>query len=193
MEEILDHIGERLSKARECAGLTVDDVIFRTRIPRSVVEALEAGDFSVFSSPTYAKSFLSQYSGFLDVDARLWLDALEPAAFVASEFAGPLWKVVNPAREKPAAEVRGDYSGFVSALTMLVATCGLIFVALKGYQFFDSRFAGESAPDPINEPASSTPVIQASPALPRQEAILQAISPKETSPPNAPPRAVIVR
>ena len=60
VDELADQIGELLRQARENADLVVDDVVFQTRIPKSVVEALEAGDFSVFSSPTYARSFLSQ-------------------------------------------------------------------------------------------------------------------------------------
>ena len=43
---------------------------------------LEAEDFSAFTSPVYARSFLAQYSDFLNVDAQPWLDALEPAAFI---------------------------------------------------------------------------------------------------------------
>ncbi|RYD19024.1 MAG: hypothetical protein EOP88_20465, partial [Verrucomicrobiaceae bacterium] len=101
VEDISDQIGERLTKAREGAGLTVDDVMFKTRIPRSVVNALEAGDFSVFSSPTYAKSFLSQYSSYLNVDARLWLDALEPASFISGDIVRPLWEAPNSVREEP--------------------------------------------------------------------------------------------
>ena len=88
VEDISDQIGERLRMAREKAGLGVDDIVYRTHMPRSVVLALESADFSVFSSPVYAKSFLYQYSEFLNVDACLWLDALEPAGFVAREDGG---------------------------------------------------------------------------------------------------------
>jgi cytoskeletal protein RodZ len=190
VEELTDHIGERLSKARERAGLTVDDIIFRTRIPRSVVEALEAGDFSIFSSPTYAKSFLSQYSAFLNVDAQLWLDALEPAAFVAGEFTGPLWKAANPSREEPAAARQASSGGFVSALTMLAATCGLIFMAMKGYEFFEARFGVELSPEKATDEAPAAPVPPT--AVTRQEKIPEIQEKKEELPP-PPPRAIIVR
>ena len=38
---------------------------------------MEESDYSIFPSPTYARSFLSQYSEFLEVDAHDWIDAFE--------------------------------------------------------------------------------------------------------------------
>lgn len=193
VEDISDQIGERLTKAREGAGLTVDDVMFKTRIPRSVIHALEAGDFSVFSSPTYAKSFLSQYSSYLNVDARLWLDALEPASFIAGDAVRPLWESARPVREEPASLPREGSSGWASALTMMAATAGMVFLALKGYEFFEKRFGLELAA-PV--PAAVTPVAPqptAAPVVPvaKPETVQHGKSADDPPPP--PPRAIIVR
>lgn len=70
-------IGEQLRKARESKGLDLRDVAHSTRIPLATLRALEESDYSVFPSPTYARSFLSQYSDYLDVDAHEWVDAFE--------------------------------------------------------------------------------------------------------------------
>ncbi len=70
-------IGEQLRKARESKGLDIRDVAHTTRIPLASLEALERSDYSIFPSPSYARSFLSQYSGYLGVDAQEWIDAFD--------------------------------------------------------------------------------------------------------------------
>ncbi len=70
-------IGEQLRKARESKDLELQDVAHSTRIPLATLAALEESDYSIFPSPTYARSFLSQYSEFLEVDAHEWIDAFE--------------------------------------------------------------------------------------------------------------------
>jgi cytoskeletal protein RodZ len=196
VDEFSDQIGGRLQEAREQAGLTWDDVQFRTRIPKSVIEALEAGNFSVFASPTYAKSFLAQYSGFLKVEADLWLDALEPASFISGDHVTPLWATANlKPEDRVQAPVGAD--GRLSAVSLLVLTCGLVFVAIKGYQFFDQRLgAGTSpavqvdseeklkvAPKPqVPPPARATPEERKAP-----------VEEPGTQPESSTPRAVIVK
>lgn len=192
VEDITDQIGERLTKARDKAGLTVEDVMFRTRIPRSVINALEAGDFSVFSSPTYAKSFLSQYSSFLNVDARLWLDALVPAAFIAGEIVRPLWEAANPVRDEPVSAPRENTAGWASALTMMAATGMLVFVALKGYEFFEKRFGLELAVPETTTVSPLAPQSAVAPPAPVAKPETAARKPGEDPPP-PPPRAIIVR
>lgn len=139
----MDPIGERLQCAREEAGLTVEDIVFATRIPRSAIVALEAANFSAFSSPLYAKSFLKQYSDHVRVDAQPWLDALQPANFVGSEFVNPLWQA-PPVLEKPARTAPAEPSGngFATA-ALLVVTCGILYGAYRGYQFFETKFGAD--------------------------------------------------
>ena len=77
-------IGEQLRKARESKGLDLRDVTRSTRIPLATLSALEDSDYSIFPSPTYARSFLSQYSEFLEVDAHEWIDAFETGDILAN-------------------------------------------------------------------------------------------------------------
>ena len=194
MEDHFEQIGERLRKARENAGLEVDDVVFRTRLPRSAVEALEAEDFSHFISPVYAKSFLSQYSGFLNVDAAPWLDALKPSAFIEGDPLLPLLETSGMAAiEAPAHD--GTRGGWTSTLGLLILSCGIVFGVVKAFEFFESRFGEDLSQQfrerkPVNlqtfdkspEPAAP-PVIQAEASVPK----------KEPEAFNAAPRAIIVR
>ena len=145
MEPHTDHIGDQLREARERAGLTAADVNFKTRLPLSVITALEAGEFSEFASPTYAKSFLAQYSSFLNVDAGPWLDALVPAEFVTGAMGRPVWEAPKPIRELQV-QARASSSGWASALSVLAVSAGLLYGAMKGYEYLEGRFGTEPKP-----------------------------------------------
>ncbi len=148
MEELTDQVGELLRQARENADLVVDDVVFRTRIPKSVVVALEAGDFSVFSSPTYARSFLSQYSVFLDVDAGRWLDALEPLGYASGDVelsgGGEPQSRRSGGKTPPASS-----GGWLAAAGMLAVSAAFVFAAAKGYEILERKLGGEDKPTEV--------------------------------------------
>ncbi len=195
MKELQDEIGERLLAARNMAGLTLEDVIFRVRIPRSVIEALEAGDFSVFAGPTYAKSFLSQYSDFLNVDATAWLDALQPAPFVVGEIARPI--VVDAgAKSESSISEQGVANGWLAGVGVLILSCGLVYLAIRGYDYFEARLGGATnvvnAINPGVKPLGS--VKSASTQAAPNSVAAQAVPKKPDDDFSAPPpRAIIVR
>lgn len=142
---VSDQIGEQLREARESAGLAVDDVVFKTRIPRSVVASLEMGDFSAFSSPTYARSFLSQYSEFLRVDARYWLDAMEPVFYQLNDAGMGVLKSSHPDKVFKGSEHK-PRSGWFAAISTLALTCGLVYLAVMGYEHLEIRYGGDVQP-----------------------------------------------
>lgn len=70
-------IGQQLLKARELKNLTISDIEQSTRIPSATINALEINDYS--NLPTsYARSFLVQYSEYLEVDASELIQSLVP-------------------------------------------------------------------------------------------------------------------
>lgn len=189
VSEDLEHIGGRLKAAREAAGLVVDDVIFRTQLPRSVVEALEAEDFSAFASPVYAKSFLAQYSDFLNVDAQMWLDALEPGGFMPVGLLQPIVKVPDaPVIVKAVPDqTRG---GFLPVAALLVLSATLVYFAIKSYDSFDAKFRSEHHPQvEVAVPASPAAFVQPPKPIEKTPSIVK--EDEEFS--KAPPRAIIVR
>ncbi len=62
-------LGKRLRQARLKRDLTLMDVAHETRIPIDRIKDLEKDDLSNFANLTYAKSFVSIYSHYLDIDA----------------------------------------------------------------------------------------------------------------------------
>lgn len=69
-------IGETLAEARREAGLSIEDVAHETHIHATTIRNIELDDLSMFPSVTYARSFISQYADFLDVDISDAMQAL---------------------------------------------------------------------------------------------------------------------
>ena len=176
----LEPIGERLLKTREKADLSVSDVAHRTRIPNNVIVALEAGDFSIFDSPTYAKSFLAQYGEFLEVDTRPWLDAIEPASYIPLN---DLLKFVDPAETKTPPPPRPVEvpNPMWSALWILLLSGGILGGSIYGYFEMEKRFSSTRETTPAVSKANQTP-----------EKVDLEETPEENEL-HAPPRAIIVR
>lgn len=192
-----EQIGRILQEARENAGLAVDDVVFQTRIPKSAVQALEAEDFSVFASPTYARSFLRQYSGFLNVDAEEWIEALEPAAYVGGESWQPMFseaqgyfpvkrEVKDPRwneREHPPA-----MQGRWSTVWLMALTGGIVFGLTMAYRFIEKKFGDPESHELVEKAEEKAPVEEFGEPMP-----VETVSLPKSDPDPVPPRAVIVR
>ena len=72
--------GQMLIAAREKRGLSIEDAAHETRIPAQRLRYLESGNIAAFGSLTYARSFMRQYSDFLNVDASSMLEELPEGA-----------------------------------------------------------------------------------------------------------------
>ncbi|MBT8045138.1 MAG: helix-turn-helix domain-containing protein [Verrucomicrobiae bacterium] len=161
MSEWID-IGEQLRKARENKGLELKDVSHTTRIPLATLSALEESDYSIFPSPTYARSFLSQYSEYLDVDAHDWIDAFETGDVLSNindhgylqsshEHIGDHRHNSKPARRRGRAASHRDESSETSSgtgtsilqtLTVFLVTALLIGGGIYAYKKYEPMLTG---------------------------------------------------
>ena len=182
-----DSIGERLRGAREAAGLTIDDVHYRTRLPKAVVAALEAEDFAGFASPLYARSFLKQYSDFLKVDADAWVDALEPGSYIARDMIGTLLDAPG-AEAGSAKNEAGDarFGGWLATPVFMLFSVVVVVLAMKGYEHFEAKAHSEEPSAKELVPAQPLPAAAETGGGPGDPG-----DPRDPSTP--PPRAIIVR
>ncbi|MBB1472024.1 helix-turn-helix domain-containing protein [Luteimonas sp. MC1782] len=79
--------GRRLRNAREAAGLSIEDVATRLRMPVRVVESLEAEDWNRLGAPVYVRGQLRSYSRLLGLStatmqAVVGVAPVEPVALV---------------------------------------------------------------------------------------------------------------
>lgn len=189
-----DHsLGNVLRSARESAGKTVDDAVYYARMPRSVVEALEAGDFGFFTSPLYARSFLKQYGDYVGADINPWLNDFEPTTMIDGEalesfidISEPVTTVVS--QEKTRSSARAGASSW-GPLWMFLITCGILAGSFVLFRSFEKKLS-----NPGDEDVSKVKVLAPLPEAVSQEEV----PPEDTETmaevvPEPPRRAIIVQ
>jgi cytoskeletal protein RodZ len=161
-------IGKKLKESRERRDLSLADISHEMRIPIGTLRALEENDYSGFPGPTYAKSFLSQYSDYLKIDAHDWLDCFETGNvlmhsdnfdYLVPDDLEPR----KPIRSRSAKAKKSSRSGKIkessensgqTALIFLI-TGGLIAGAIWGFIQIERKITAEALPVAGQKPASS--------------------------------------
>jgi len=154
--------GERLRQAREIRGLSLAEVAALTRVPQRHLEALEAGEYGLLPSPTYAMGFSKAYARAVDADevsiaqeVRRELDRLGPRQ---PEYVP--YVTADPARVPS----RG-----IAAIGVGVALAVLILVALwYGTSLFQPHATTSAAAsdDVARQTVAPQPTAAPSPAIP---------------------------
>lgn len=67
-EPVQPRVGARLAAARKKQGLSLDDVVQRTRVPRRHLEMIEAGNHSALPALPYSAGFVKTYAQMLGLD-----------------------------------------------------------------------------------------------------------------------------
>jgi cytoskeleton protein RodZ len=167
-------VGERLRVMREAAGLDLNDVGTKTRIPLRHLEAIERGDYAALPSPTYALGFTRSYARAVGADEAPLIAQLRS----------------DLGREDPMAHGNMPYepadpSRVPSRLLAWTAAI-LALVLAVGYWTWRSNYWGPDAvtPVPSDAPASPPPVVAttspapiAAPAPAGGEVVLTATAP----------------
>lgn len=60
--------GQALKDARKAKGLSLDELVIQTKLPRSTLEAMEADDFRTLSEPVYVRGYYRKYVRALGID-----------------------------------------------------------------------------------------------------------------------------
>jgi cytoskeleton protein RodZ len=189
------NLGKKLRAAREAAGLTIDDAVYRAKLPRSVVVALEAEDFGFFTSPLYARSFLKQYGDYVGMDVTPWLDELVPTALIDGEAVEAFIEIEEPSPLPVIRDRKRDTSGggAMAAVWMILITGGLIWGGVELFREFERRHA--VVPPPAQTPTAQATLVEVLEI--DNEAAQEADGPAQevvaTEGPEPPRRAIIVR
>ena len=70
-------IGRKLTEARECLDLTIEDMAILTRIPAKTIIQMENDDYSLFPNNVYAKSFIKLYCKCLKINSTKYIHEIE--------------------------------------------------------------------------------------------------------------------
>ena len=176
--EALAGCGERLRSAREAAGLGIEDVAERLRMPARVVRSLEAEDWSRLGAPVFVRGQVRSYSRLLGLTTAPMMDALE---------VGP----VEPTRlvsrtHTPKAQWWAEQIG--SRAVYIVLTLSLAIPAWVATRQHLSTPA--TAATPLDVPADAAQAAAAdAPAAPRT--VIASMAPVPAAPPAAANEIVI--
>jgi transcriptional regulator with XRE-family HTH domain len=150
--------GDRLRSAREAQDLNLDEISVRTRVPKRMLEAIEAGDHASLPAPTYSAGFVKVYAQVLG------LDPVE----LSQQFRSDLGRHAEP-RRRPEPFEPADPARVPSRLLAMVALAVALLIAI-GYGVWRSgslwgygaderaRLAAGTEAPPADAPLTPTPV-----------------------------------
>jgi cytoskeleton protein RodZ len=72
-------IGERLRRQREERGLSVEQAAFQSKVPRTLLQALESDDYHLLPDALYLIRLLGDYAAFLRLDVEALQDEFRQA------------------------------------------------------------------------------------------------------------------
>lgn len=144
-------VGAALSRARESAGLSVDDVAAATRIRRTVLLGIERDDFAACGGDFYARGHVRAVATRLGVDPAPLLaefDADRPGA------APPRASTVFEAETVARPERRGpNWTAAMAAALVLVVAYGVAQAATRS----EPPRRGDAARPSVSAPAAAAP------------------------------------
>ena len=189
----LQELGAKLRQERERRGLTLDEVILKTKISRTNLEAIEAGRKEGLPHPVYAKGFVKNYARMLGLDPDEFGRALSMEYAVAEDDLGTP-PTVEKSMAVPDRRSRNQARKARSRSLLLLLAAAVVVV---GITVVILRTPGERAveppasapvvqpePEAASEPAVEPAAPEAEPSAP--EALAPETAPEAASPPSAP-------
>ena len=150
-------VGQRLRAAREAAGMTLEEVATKTRIPTRHLESLENSDFERLPAPTYSIGFAKNYA------VAVGLDRSEIAEQLRNEIGGlrpttnqsELFEPADPARSFP------KWLLLAVAVAVVLVVFGARWWQTREYEEDGQAFADNAQAENAATPA---PPVAAAPA-----------------------------
>jgi cytoskeleton protein RodZ len=153
-------VGERLRILREAAGLDLNDIGTRTRIPLRHLEAIERGDYAALPSPTYALGFTRSYARAVGTEEAPLISQLREDLGREDPMAQTMpYEPADPAR--------------VPSRLLAWTAAALFLVVAVGYWTWRSNYWGPDAvtPMPSETPATPPPVVATTGGTPAPAAV----------------------
>ncbi len=185
MNDEMTSIGEQLSAAREAKGWTVEEAARRTKLKSDAIRKMEADEFELFPSISYARGFIRIYARELGLNGwelmRNFEDAPESAVEGLDLHPDDLESI--PRRSQPPLATSQGIGLFVFGLVILVA---LVLIGIKIYQIWPTGDAtpaatvSESGQSVATDPVKAEPVT--APAVPAENPLAPATTSAITTP-----------
>ena len=135
-------IGERLKRAREARGMSLDDVAGQTRIPIRHLQHIEVEDWDALPAPTYAIGFARNYANIVGLDGQAIANELRDS------IGGPRRRAPAPEYYEPADPAR------VPPRSIVIAAILLAVLLIGGYLIWRGLGGASEEPASVNVPVS---------------------------------------
>lgn len=173
----MKEMGQNLRQGRERMGLSVDDVVQRTKISKVNVLALEAGDVEGLPHPVYAKGFVRNYAKLLGLEAEAYAEVLGREFLVEDNVAPPQPEGEAAAEPSTLAESEGGrWKVLVAGLVLLACLVGVVVFMYSGENgdmtVEEAAVPAETAPASVERAA---PEVAAPAQEPQAEADQEAV------------------
>lgn len=164
----LKEMGENFRRERERQGLTIEDVVQRTKISKTNIESLEAGDMEGLPHPVYAKGFVRNYAKLLKLDPEEFADAMG-REFVVQDNVAPELEGEEGVEPPVALESPGN------GLKLLLLGLALLTIVAGGAAFmlFSGDSGDEAVPAPAVQQEQAAPEAATVPVVPAEEAAVE--------------------
>lgn len=161
--------GQRLKKARELRGLSVDQVVSELRLSRRIVEGMEADDYAALPEPAFVKGYMRRYAQLVKLSPD------DIATRFDQSYAADMTTPEPDARPRNPVQILGDLARPRLRLRRLLPWASLAVIVLMVVGFFWGRQE--------NRPVAAEPVVQeAAPVAVPQEMVVP-VAPTESSQP----------
>ncbi|MBL8310870.1 MAG: DUF4115 domain-containing protein [Burkholderiales bacterium] len=143
--------GERLRRAREAAGWSIDDVATKLKLAPRQIAAIEASDWASLPERTFTRGFLRSYARLVGIDP-------DSMSFDASAV-----QVAEPSALRPAPESMGEIAfegdhGASPGIARWAVPLGLLAVLVAGAAYFWGHLIGLPAHSWPGSKSSAKPV-----------------------------------
>ncbi|MGU3390034.1 helix-turn-helix domain-containing protein [Sphingomonas sp. M1A8_2b] len=145
-----ERAGDILRTAREAQGLSVADIATRTRVPVRHLEAIEASDYSLLPSSTYAVGFARAYARAVGVDE----------VSIAQMVRGDVAKLGRRTPEYEPYEMTDPSRVPSRGITIVALGIAIAVLVLVGLWYGTDMFRGART-SPADVPVAETPVAPA--------------------------------
>jgi cytoskeletal protein RodZ len=146
---IMRTVGEMLREARESKSLTLEEVEDGTKIRLKFLTAIEANDFSLMPSLSYAKGFVKNYSDFLGLNSATVLAFFRRQTVEVSRSSLLPKGMEKPLNRSPLQLTPGKF------ITIIIAVLVALFLAYLSFQY---RTLQQAPTLVIDEPRSQAVV-----------------------------------
>lgn len=187
-----EELGEILRHEREKKGLSIEVVMEATKISKTNIVAMEAGDRSALPHPVYAKGFVKSYARYLDLDADEMCMVVDREFQDQGDDLREHGYEVSPAAEKAFQEKEGPESRkkrvIWPILLVLVVALGIVSFIVFGMKSKDTQITTKA--EVTTEQAEPKPAVDESaqeplPTRADQEAVAPSVPDETVAPGDA--------